>query len=297
MKILITGCSGMLGYDLCRVLEKEELYCIDLVEPNFTLSNYRFQLCNITDFKETYNTITKINPDIVIHAAAWTDVDGAQSNNGKAYLINALGTRNIAIACQRFDAAMLYISTDYVFDGIKKEPYEEYDDVNPLSVYGKSKYCGELIVRQMLNRFFIVRSSWLFGKNGKNFVKTILNLAKEKNEIKVVDDQIGCPTYTKDLAEAIKLLVTCHSSLSAGIYGTYHITNSGFCSWYEYSKYILKLNGSKIGVKPTTTLELNRPAPRPGYSVLKNFMWELSGFKLLRNWQDALKDYMEEAGL
>ena len=164
MKILITGC-GMLGYDLCRVLENEELFCLDIAEPHFPLPTSHFQPCDITDFEKTYQTITKINPEIVIHTAAWTDVDGAEKNQKEAYRLNVLGTRNIALACQRFDAAVVYISSDYVFDGEKKEPYTEFDKPNPLSIYGKSKYYGEVMVRQLLNKFFIVRSSWLSGTN------------------------------------------------------------------------------------------------------------------------------------
>ncbi len=291
MKILITGC-GMLGYDLCKVLESEELFCLDINEPTFQAPN--FQLCDITDFEKTYKTITKINPEIVIHTAACTNVDDAEKNPVDAYRLNVIGTRNIALACQRFDASMVYISSDYVFDGEKKEAYIEFDKAEPLSVYGKSKYYGELIVQQLLNKFFIVRSSWLYGKNGKNFVKTILNLAKEKKELKIVNDQVGCPTYTKDLAEAIKLLATRYSLLAISPYGTYHVTNSGSCSWYDFAKEIVKLSGSSCKILPTTSEKLNRSAIRPQNSVLKNFMWELNGFKPLENWRQALKNYLEE---
>ena len=181
MKILITGC-GMLGYDLCKSLSEEELYVLDIIEPNLNAQNVSFQLCDITDFEKTYKTITRINPEIVIHTAAWTDVDGAEKNPKEAYRLNVLGTRNVALSCQRFDSAMVYISTDYVFDGEKKEPYVEFDKTNPLSVYGKSKYYGEIEVQQLLDKYFIIRSSWLYGKNGKNFVKTILSLAETKKQ-------------------------------------------------------------------------------------------------------------------
>jgi len=287
MKILITGC-GMLGYDLCKVLDEHELHGVDISAPNFQLANFNFHLCDITDFEKTYKTITKINPEIVIHTAAWTDVDGAEKKQEDAYRLNVIGTRNVALSCQRFDASMVYISSDYVFDGEKKEPYIEFDKTNPLSVYGKSKYCGELIVQQLLNKFFIVRSSWLFGKNGKNFVKTIINLAKEKKELKIVNDQSGCPTYTRDLASAIKVL------LPTGLYGIYHVTNSESCSWYDFAKQIIKLSGSSCNILPTTSEKFNRPAPRPKNSVLKNFIWELSGFKPLENWRQALENYLGE---
>jgi len=297
MKILITGCSGMLGYDLCRVFSDCDVYGVDLKPPapETCLKNF-FEL-DITDFERTYGIITKINPDIVIHTAAWTDVDGAESNKNKTYALNMIGTKNIALACQRFDAAMLYISTDYVFDGTKRNPYEEYDPANPMSVYGKSKYCGELIVQQLLDRFFIVRTSWLFGRNGKNFIRTILNIAGRNERLKIVNDQFGSPTYTKDLAASIKVLVGKNSRLNTGLYGTYHITNSGFCSWYDYADYFLKLKHSKSVIEPATTAELNRPAPRPKYSVLGNLMWELSGFEQVRNWREAVKDYIGEEKL
>ncbi|HAX61803.1 MAG TPA: dTDP-4-dehydrorhamnose reductase [Elusimicrobia bacterium] len=291
MKILITGC-GMLGYDLCRVLENEELFCLDINEPTFQAPN--FQICDITDFEKTYKIITKINPEIVIHTAAWTDVDGAEKNPVDAYRLNVIGTRNVALSCQRFDASMIYISSDYVFDGEKKEPYIEFDKANPLSVYGKSKYYGEIIVQQLLDKFFIVRSSWLFGKKGKNFVKTILEKTKTEKELKIVNDQFGCPTYTKDLAEAIKNLLTTYYLRLTGLFGIYHVTNSESCSWYEFAKQIVKLSGSSCEVLPTTSEKLKRPAKRPKNSVLKNFMWELNGFKPLENWRQALKNYLEE---
>lgn len=287
MKILITGC-GMLGYDLYKILNEHELHGMDISGPGFQLTNFNFHLCDITDFEKTYKTITKINPEIVIHTAAWTDVDGAEKKQTDAYRLNVIGTRNVALSCQRFDASVVYISSDYVFDGEKKEPYIEFDKANPLSVYGKSKYYGEIIVQQLVNKFFIVRSSWLYGVNGKNFVKTILNLAKEKKELKIVNDQTGCPTYTKDLASAIKVLI------STGLYGIYHVTNSGSCTWYDFAEQIVKLSGSGCKILPTTSEKLNRPARRPKNSVLKNFIWELSGFRPLRNWQEALKNYLEE---
>lgn len=297
MKILITGCCGMLGSDLCGAFSEYEVHGTDIKQPTYHLPLTTYHSLDITDFEKTYKTITKINPEIVIHTAAWTDVDGAEKNPEDAYRLNILGTRNVALACQRFDSAIVYISTDYVFDGEKKEPYIEFDRVNPLSIYGKSKYYGEVIVHLLLNKFFIIRSSWLYGVNGKNFVETILNLAEKKRELKIVNDQVGCPTYTKDLAEAIKsLLTTCDSRL-AGLYGIYHITNSGSCSWYEFAKEILRIADCRLQIKPTITEQINRSAERPKNSVLQNFLWKLNGFKLLRNWKNALKDYLKELGL
>lgn len=297
MRILITGACGMLGRDLVEVLsEGQELYLLDVETFSPSLSSQFSTLTlDITDSAKTYTEVTRINPDIVIHSAAYTDVDGCETNRDLAFKVNALGTRNIALACQRFDTELLYISTDFVFNGEKGEPYLEFDRPDPQSIYAKSKYWGELYIKSLLNRFYIVRSSWLFGKNGKNFVTTILNLAKQKKEIEVVNDQIGSPTYTKDLARAITQLIGTErkdSSTKASLYGIWHITNSGQCSWYEFATEILQ--DSDVRVKPITSEELNRPARRPKFSVLENGVWKLQGWKSLRHWKEALKDYLKE---
>ena len=297
MRILITGACGMLGRDLVEVLsEGQKLYLLDVETFSPSLSSQFSTLTlDITDSAKTYTEVTRINPDIVIHSAAYTDVDGCETNRDLAFRVNALGTRNIALACQRFDTELLYISTDFVFDGEKGEPYLEFDRPNPQSIYAKSKYWGELYIKSLLNRFYIVRSSWLFGKNGKNFVSTILNLAKQKKEIEVVNDQIGSPTYTKDLAQAIAQLIGREGKDSitrASLYGIWHITNSGQCSWYEFAREILQ--DSDVPVKPITSEELNRPAKRPKFSVLENSVRKFQGWKSLRHWKEALKDYLEE---
>jgi dTDP-4-dehydrorhamnose reductase len=297
MRILITGACGMLGRDLVGVLaEGQELYLLDVQKfPSSMSSQFSTITLDITDTARTYREVTKINPDIVIHSAAYTDVDGCETNRDLAFRVNALGTRNIALACQRFDTELLYISTDFVFDGEKGEPYLEFDRPNPQSIYGKSKYWGELYIDSLLNRFYIVRSSWLFGKNGKNFVTTILNLTKQKKEIEVVNDQIGSPTYTKDLAQAIAQLIEREGKDSvtrASLYGIWHITNSGQCSWYEFAGEILQ--DSDVLLKPITSEELNRPAKRPKFSVLENSVRKLQGWKSLRHWKEALKDYLKE---
>ena len=299
MRILITGACGMLGRDLVDVLsEDQELYLLDMQKfPSSLSSQFSTLTLDITDSTRTYREVTRINPDIVIHTAAYTDVDGAETNTDLAFRVNALGTRNIALACQRFDTELLYISTDFVFDGEKGEPYLEFDRPNPQSIYGKSKYWGELYIDSLLNRFYIVRSSWLFGKNGKNFVTTMLNLAKQKKEIEVVNDQIGSPTYTKDLARAIAQLIGREGKDSitrASLYGIWHITNSGQCSWYEFAGEILQ--DSDVLLKPITSEELNRPAKRPKFSVLENSVRKLQGWKSLRHWKEALKDYLKEIG-
>ena len=299
MRILITGACGMLGRDLVEILSVgHELYLLDVKPFPVPLSSqFSTITLDITDSEKTYKELTKINPDIVLHTAAYTDVDGSETNRDLAFRVNALGTRNIALACQKFDTELLYISTDFVFDGEKNEPYLEFDVPNPKSIYAKSKYWGELYIKSLLNRFYIVRSSWLFGKNGKNFVTTILNLAKEKKEIEVVNDQTGSPTYTKDLARAIVQLIGAEhedSTTGADLYGIWHITNSGQCSWYEFAREILR--GSGVLVKPITSEKLNRPARRPKFSVLDNYVWRLQGWEPLRHWKEALKDYLKEIG-
>jgi len=291
MNILITGISGMLGVDLYRSLREEnEVVGFDVRDfPSVSFSPPIIHKIDITNLGKLKNFFYQLSPDIVIHTAAYTDVDGCEKDPDKAYKINALGTRNVALACQEIKASLMYISTDFVFRGDKNEPYIEFDGPSPLSIYGKSKLAGENYVKAFLNRYFIVRTSWLYGRYGKNFVETILNLAQEKGELTVVDDQLGSPTFTIDLAEKIKILIKTE------LYGTYHITNSGSCSWYEFAKEILKLadiKGTKI--KPITSKELRRPAPRPKFSVLKNYCLKLSMGNSMREWREALKEYMSE---
>jgi len=286
-KILVTGVSGMLGRDVVAQFKTGyKIFGIDVKEPDeFGIEYIKI---DITDLDKIYNVIPKINPDLILHLAAYTDVDKAEEEKDKCFLVNAIGTRNVSISAQRFDTPMLYISTDYVFDGKKKTSYFEYDRPKPLNSYGMSKYWGEVYVRDLLQKFWIVRSSWLFGKGGKNFVSNILKLIKRSPKLQVVDDQKGSPTYTSDLAKALKIVV---EELGFGIY---HITNSGKCSWFEFTKEILKLKNKNLEVVPIKSDKLSRPAKRPDNSVLENYLWRLSGKKLLRNWQDALKEYLEE---
>ncbi len=304
MRIAITGASGMLGTDLLQTLAGEhELFGLDIRKPLIEIPNTKYQLLDITDTKATYDVITRLNPELVIHAAAYTNVDGAENEPEQAYRINSLGTRNVALACQRFDSALIYISTDYVFNGQKKEPYLEIDQPDPLGTYAKSKYWGELYTQWLINRFMIIRSSWLFGKHGKNFVAAIQSQVQNKHDLKVVNDQFGSPTYTVDLANAIKQLLTINNpcppkfvgrELSTGLYGIWHITNSGSCSWFDFAREIVKQSGAKDNVEPVSTQQVNRLAPRPTNSVLGNFNWKLHNFPLLPTWQDALKRYLKQ---
>ncbi len=276
MKVLIIGAEGMLGHDLVDVLGDEN-----------EISTTTIYTLDITDIDKTVKTIKEINPDVVVHAAAFTDVNGCESNQDTAYNVNVLGTRNVAVASSQADSALVYISTDYVFDGEKGSSYHEYDQPNPLSVYGKTKYLGEVYIRDILNKFYIVRTSWLYGFHGNNFVTTMLNLAKTNDTLSVVNDQIGSPTYTLDLANAIAELI------KKPRYGIYHITNSDSCSWYEYACEIFDMAGIDIEVKPVTTEEYPQPAPRPKYSVLENYNWKMEGLKEIRSYKEALKDYMK----
>lgn len=289
MRILISGMSGMLGVDLYQVLGKEH-QVTGLDRRDFPSSpSPSVSKIDITDLEAVKELFSRLTPHFVIHAAAYTDVDGCEKDADKAYQVNALGTRNIALACQKLDIPLLYLSTDFVFRGNKEAPYSEFDEPHPVNIYGKSKLAGENYLQSFLSRYFIVRTSWLYGKWGENFVATILKLAREESTLKVVNDQVGSPTYTKDLSQQIKRLVATE------LYGIYHITNSGRCSWYEFAQEILRLAGIK-GVKltPLTSEELARPAPRPKFSVLDNYCLRLSLGDGMREWKEALEEYMEK---
>jgi dTDP-4-dehydrorhamnose reductase len=276
MKVLIIGSEGMLGHDLVDILSKEN-----------EISTTTIDTLDITDIEKTIATVQEINPDVVVHAAAFTDVNGSETKKDIAYKINGIGTRNVAVACKETDSALVYICTDYVFDGEKGSSYQEYDQTNPLSIYGKTKLQGETYIRDILSKFYIVRTSWLYGYHGPNFVTTMLKLSKTMDTISVVNDQIGSPTYTVDLAKAISKLIKKPS------YGIYHITNSGECSWYDYACQIFEIAGIEINVKPVSTGEYPQPAPRPKYSVLENYNWKIEGFPEIREYNDALRDYMK----
>jgi len=286
-RILITGSSGMLGVDL-----SQELYHDYKVFGADILRRASFGVCGFykLDITKKHNVsalIKNLNPDVVIHAAAWTDVDGCELDPKRAYRINSEGTKNVAHACKSIGATLIYISTDFVFDGRRKTPYKEADKTNPLNIYADSKLKGELAIKRILKKYLILRTGWLYGKHGKNFVDTIIAKAKKEKILKVVDDQVGSPTYTKDLAEAIRVLLK--KSIDRGIY---HVSNSGSVSWYDYAKDILKLSKSQTIVAPISSKELDRPAKRPKMSVLDNAKFiKLTGHKM-RNWQEALKDYV-----
>lgn len=276
MKILITGSNGMLGHDLINVLENDH-------ELVLTTS----KTLDITDRESVIESIKDSRPDIVINAAAYTDVDGCEENRELAYNVNGEGVKNLALACRETGSALVHISTDYVFDGSSTEPIDEDGDIGPISVYGKSKLKGEEAIQEILDRFFIVRTAWLYGINGRNFPKTMLELAENHSEITVVYDEVGTPTYTPDLAYGISQLI------ETDYYGVYHLTNSGSCSWCEFARYIFEIAQKDVKVIPVTASEFARPAPRPSYSVLNNRNWIEKGFKPLRDYKDAIKEYIE----
>ena len=269
MKVLVTGAKGMLGQDLCPILEDAGCF----------VAETDVDTLDITDAKAVSVAIATIKPDVVIHTAAYTNVDKAEEDLETAMKINAQGTENVAKACAENDCLLVYISTDYVFDGTKNEPYLPTDGVKPINNYGLTKLKGEEAVQKYCSQYYIARTSWLYGHHGKNFVETMLSLA-DKPELKVVDDQIGCPTWTVELANGILKLIGEQRE-----YGIYHVCGSGVTSWYGFAKEIFELAGVEVNLKPCTTDEFPRPANRPKYSVMENG-------KICRDWKLALKDYM-----
>lgn len=243
---------------------------------------------DITDLGAVRRAVAGLKPDGVINCAAYTDVDGAEAETAKAFAVNALGVRNLAGACRELDVALVHFSTDYVFDGRKETPYLIFDAPSPLSAYGQSKLYGEEYLKRIAPRYYLIRTSWLFGTGGRNFVETVLRLAREKGELAVVDDQRGCPTYTRDLSRAVLDLIATRA------YGVYHVTNAGSTSWCGFAREILQAAGINVPVRPIKSEELRRPAPRPANSVLDPFpLQETLGY-LLPPWPDALRRYLVE---
>ncbi|MBU5455561.1 dTDP-4-dehydrorhamnose reductase [Caproiciproducens sp. MSJ-32] len=278
MQILVIGAKGQLGYDVVERLKELNIEHIGVDRDNFDL----------TDEKQTKEYIMNYKPDVVIHCAAYTAVDKAEDERDLCYAVNVLGTKNIVEACKELDAKMVYISTDYVFDGEKEEPYEVTDTPNPVNYYGYTKYLGEEEVKKNLQKYFIVRISWVFGKNGNNFVKTMLRLGQEKKEIKVVCDQVGSPTYTFDLARLLCDMIQTDK------YGTYHATNEGYCSWYEFACEIFKVAGIDVKVIPIKSEEYLTKARRPRNSRLSKSNIKNKINYLMPIWQNAVKNYLEE---
>lgn len=276
MRILVTGASGQLGYDVCLELERRGIEHLGTVSVD------------IRDREAVRSTIKAYGPDAVIHCAAYTAVDRAEEEPEKAFAVNVQGTRNIAEVCKEIGAKLMYISTDYVFQGLGTRPYEVDDPTGPLNVYGNSKLAGEQAVKDILEKYFIVRTSWVFGSHGSNFVKTMLRLNETRSTIQVVNDQIGSPTYTTDLAPLLCDMVQTEK------YGTYHATNEGLCSWAEFAKTIFQESGRKTIVEEIPSTEYTAAkAVRPLNSRLSKRSLEEAGFQKLPHWRDALTRFLE----
>ena len=277
MKILITGHKGMLGSELMETLSVEhEVSGVDIEE------------LDVTDLDATRRTIQDIQPEIIYHTASYNAVDQAESNWQETFNINAIGTRNVALAAREVDAMLVFFSTDYVFDGTKGTPYEEWDVPNPLGVYARSKAAAEWIIRSLLPNHFIVRVSWLIGHNGPNFVEAILKKAQTGESLAVVNDQTGSPTFVVDLIGELLRIVP------SGAYGTYHISNNGACTWYDIAKAVLEIMNLDVPLRPIATQESGRTAPRPRFSYLRNAMLELTIGDRMPIWLDGLKRYLSK---
>jgi dTDP-4-dehydrorhamnose reductase len=276
-KILITGHKGMLGREVVAVAERLNKQVIGMDLPE----------CDITSRRDVSRVVAESDPDMILHIAAFAFVDRCESEPERAFHVNATGTQNLCLAAQSQGIPILYISTDYVFDGKKPEAYDEWDAMNPQTMYGKSKYAGEWFVRALCPMHYIVRTSWLCGHGGANFVETILKLAAEKPEIKVVNDQHGCPTFAQDLAPELLRLI------ESGAFGTYHITNQGYTTWFEFAGKAVELAGLKAKVSPCTTAEFPRPAPRPANSCLSPRLYDNAIGIRMPGWEEGLKKYIE----
>lgn len=289
MRILVTGAKGMLASQIIKDLERGYT---ELGELPKEMQNAQVITCDVNELDITDNNACRTYfiekmPDICINCAAFTNVDGCEDNKMAAFKVNAMGARNLARACELVGAKLVHVSTDYVFSGEGDTPFCEYDMPNPQSVYGKTKLMGERFVEQFCSKYFIVRTAWLYGYAGNNFVKTMVKLGTEKGFLKVVDDQKGNPTNAADLSHHILTLApTCE-------YGIYHCTGEGECTWYEFAKEIIKLAGVNATVSPCTTEEFPRPAKRPAYSCLENMMLSATVGNKMRDWKEALKAYFD----
>ena len=273
---MVTGAGGQLGQELVR-LPREDVEWIGLDRSRL----------DVADGEQCRSAVAAIRPDAIIHTAAYTAVDRAESEPEEAYRVNALGTRHVAEAAEAVGAKLVCVSTDYVFDGQGTEPYKEEDAANPRTVYGRTKLEGERLALEACSRTFIARTSWVYGAHGANFVRTMLQLASQHSVLRVVDDQRGSPTYTYDLACFLTELAATER------YGVYHASNGGECTWYEFAKAIFEISGIDVRLIPCTTEEFPRPAPRPAYSVLGQRALLRNGFKELRHWRAALEDFLK----
>ena len=277
-KVLVTGVKGQLGYDVVKRLNELGINCVGVDVEDFDL----------TDYEQVSSKVRLLQPTAIIHCAAYTAVDAAESNEQLCNLVNVKGTENIAQVAEYLKAKLIYISTDYVFSGEGESAFETDSPKVPCNVYGRSKYLGEQAAQKYCSRTFIVRTSWVYGLNGGNFVKTMLRLAAEHSSINVVNDQIGSPTYTRDLAVLLCDMVQTEK------YGVYHATNEGYCSWAQFAAEIMSLAGKQTYVNPILSSEYKTAARRPLNSRLSKISLDFAGFKRLPHWKDALKRYIEE---
>lgn len=287
---MLIGYSGQLGSEIIKIINDRKSF---LQHENFVFIKVNSSKLDIVNKDSVLSYINDTKPNIIINCAAYTNVDQAEEDYEKAFQVNSLGARNLAIAAESVGAKLIHISTDYVFDGKgvivndKKVPYREYDIPNPINVYGKTKLLGENYVREFCSRYFIIRTSWLYGENGNNFVKTILKLAKEKGKLQVVNDQIGNPTNAEDLAiHILKIAFTDE-------YGIYHCTGNGIASWYDFACKIVEYAGIDCIVEPVTSEQFVRKAKRPSYSCLDNMMLRNTIGDRMRNWEEALYDFIK----
>lgn len=288
LKLLITGSKGQLGTQIRKIIEngKSEIGEIDKVYSKAEVKYVDYDELDITNLNEVVNFISAFNPDVIINCAAYTNVDKCESDTGTAFKVNSLGSRNLAIGAEKVHAKLLHVSTDYVFNGQGNIPFKEYDLPSPVSVYGKTKLLGEQYVRENCSRYFIVRTAWLYGYYGKNFVYTIMKVGKEKGHLDVVNDQRGNPTNAEDLAHHIlKIALTDE-------YGIYHCTGTGECSWYDFAREIIKLSKINCTVSPITSNDLGRAAKRPAFSSLDNMMLRSTVGDEMRPWEEAIKEFI-----
>lgn len=280
MKVLVTGAEGMLAKDIIPCLSEQGYET--LAVPHSEI--------DVTDLRAIEATVNSFEPEIIINCAAYTEVDDAEKEEQKALMVNGTGVQNLCLACQERDIALVHFSTDYVFDGSKESPYTIYDETNPINTYGRSKLLGEKYILWLLSSFYIIRSSWLFGLHGRNFVEIMLELGQREKRVSVVNDQKGCPTWTHHLAKAVVELI------ESGRYGIYHITNSESTTWFEFSMEIFHLSGMNIDVLPITSGQFPRPAKRPRNSVLDSFPLSQILGREMPSWREALGEYLSQRG-
>lgn len=276
MKVLVLGAGGMLGKDLVPILSvKGQVWARDIDD------------FDITDPKRVQREVEALQPQVLVNAAAYTDVDGCESRKELAFAVNAEGARNVARACAAIGGRMIHLSTDYVFDGSSRIPYGEENLPNPRNVYGSSKLQGERYIQEILENHLIIRTEWLYGRHGKNFVDTIVRHAGQQKELRVVDDQRGSPTFTRDLSFALERLIGIEAR------GILHVTNSGSCTWFEFARQILREKGyDHVQVIPISSEELSRPARRPASSVMDCQRYEKLTGRKMRPWKEAIKEYL-----